>query len=467
MVAMLLPLAACGKKDKETSAYGVPTLTWLVPGDKQSDTAKVLEEANKIIEKEIGAKLDLQFIDAGAFSERMTMKMASSDDYDLCFTGFINQYAQAAENGGLLEIDGLLETVPKLKEAIPEAVWQAARYKGKLYAVPNLQIMTSTIAVQFKKDLVDKYGFDVGSVKTINDIEPFLKMVKEGEKGIYPYRTNYGITPWICSKYETINGDVAIDINDGTKALLRYNTPEFKEGVYKMYDWFKKGYIRPDVASVTDDTQDYNSGKYATTLTGWKPGIEETVKSTLGYEVVFAPLNEPYMGMGAGTGTMIGISKKCKKPELAMKFIELINTNKELYNLICFGIEGVHYTLTEDNKVKYIDGSGYAPKADWKFGNQFNAMLIEGQEDGLWEATMEYNDRAKKSPLLGFSFSTENVVNEISQCSTVSSEYKVVNTGAQDPDTYFDEFVKKMDVAGANKIVEEAQKQIDEFLDTK
>lgn len=462
--ALIMPMTACGGEKKETGNDGVKTLTWLVPGDKQSDTPKVLEEANKIIEQEIGARLDLQFIDAGAFTERMTMKMASSDDYDLCFTGFINNYAQAAENGGLLEIDELLDTVPDLKAAIPEAVWEAARYKGNLYAVPNMQIMTSTIAVQFKKDLVDKYNFDVTNVKTINDIEPFLEMVKNGEKGIYPYRTNYGITPWICSKYETINGDVAIDINDGTKAFLRYNTPEFKEGVYKMYDWFKKGYIRQDVASVTDDTQDYNAGKYAVSLTGWKPGIEQITKASLGYDVVFAPLNEPYMGIGAGTGTMIGISKKCKQPELAMKFIELINTNKELYNLICFGIKDVHYNLTDEGKIKYIDGAGYAPKADWKFGNQFNALLIDGQEDGLWEETQAYNDSAKKSPLLGFSFSTENVVNEISQCSTVSSEYKVLNSGAQDPDTYFDEFVSKMEVAGANKIADEAQKQIDEFF---
>ena len=466
-VAMMTTFASCGTKSETEESDGVKTLTWLVPGDKQSGQDQVMEAVNKITEQEIGAKLDLQFIDAGAFTERMTMKMASSDDYDMCFTGFVNPYAQAAENGGLLELDSLLENYPELKASIPENVWEGSKYKGHIYAVPNMQIQVSTYALQFKKDLVDKYNFDVSSVKHVEDIEPFLEAVKNGETGIYPFRTNYGITPWICADYETINGDIAIKKDDGHKVFMRYDTDEFKQGVYKMYDWFKKGYIRADVASVTDDTQDYNAGKYAVSSTTWKPGAEEITKSTLGYDVVYATLNEPYMGIGTGTGTMIGINKKCKDPDLAMKFIQLINTNKELYNLICFGIEGVNYNLTADGKVQYIDGSGYAPKADWKFGNQFNALLLEGQDDDLWEQTENYNASAVNSPLLGFSFSTENITNEISQASSVSEEYKVLNCGAKDPDTYFEEFKEKMKVAGKDKLLEDAQRQVDEFWASK
>ena len=55
---------------------------------------------------------------------------------------------------------------------------------------------------------------------------------------------------------------------------------------------------------------------------------------------------------------MIGIGKNSKNPEKALKFIELINTNEELYNLICFGIEGKHYYLDENKQVEYIDNSG-------------------------------------------------------------------------------------------------------------
>lgn len=461
-----LSLAACsgGQTAQQTGKNGVTTLSWLIPGDKQADQERVMAEVNKIAEDKLGVHFDIQFIDAGAYTERMTMKMASGDNMDLFFTGFINPYNQAAENGGLLQIDELLDTVPALKNSVPQVAWDGAKYKDHIYAVPNMQVMNYTVAVQFKKDLVDKYNFDVSSVKHINDIEPFLEQVKNGEPSLYPYRTNYGITPWICSEYETINGDVAIDIDDGSKAFMRYDTPEFKEGVYKMHDWFKKGYIRPDVASVTDDTQDYNAGKYAVSLSTWKPGQEEIVKASLGYEVVYAKLNAPYVTIGAGTGAMTGISKKCKNPELAIKAIELVNTDKDLYNLICFGLKDVHYKLTDENKVQYIDGSGYAPKADWKFGNQFNALLLDGQQDDLWEVTQAENDGAKPSPLLGFSLSTEDITNEISQCSSVSAEYKVLNCGAENPDTYYDEFIQKMKVAGSENLLKEVQSQIDAFL---
>ena len=71
---------------------------------------------------------------------------------------------------------------------------------------------------------------------------------------------------------------------------------------------------------------------------------------------------------------MIGISRTSKNPEKAFKFIELVNTDKDLYNLICFGIEGKHYNLDENGRVVFNDQGGYIPKACWKFGNQFNAL---------------------------------------------------------------------------------------------
>ena len=80
-VLMVFTATAC-KNDNET-VNEVPTLVWYVHGDKQPDIASVMEEVNKTTIEKIGAKVDLQFIDQPAYSEKMNMMMASQTEFDL------------------------------------------------------------------------------------------------------------------------------------------------------------------------------------------------------------------------------------------------------------------------------------------------------------------------------------------------------------------------------------------------
>ena len=57
---------------------------------------------------------------------------------------------------------------------------------GKNYFVPVYKDNVEGYDVLFRKDLVDKYGWDISSVKTLADIEPMLADLEaEGLK--YPY----------------------------------------------------------------------------------------------------------------------------------------------------------------------------------------------------------------------------------------------------------------------------------------
>lgn len=464
VVVLTLGFAGC-KKEVKTSEKSV-TLTWLVPGDKQADLAEVLAAANAIIEPKIGAKLEIQFIDAGAFSERMTANMASGMDFDLCFTGYVNSYSKAARNGGLLDITTMIDKeTPALKEALPKYAWEAAKMSdGKIYAVPNLQVFFNYSACEIRSEIADKYNFDFSSVKTIDDLEPFLEKVKIGEKGIYPYRPNYGTSMWTdIYDYEPITCGIVID-RKNKEILSLYDSDLYKKAVYKLHDWYNKGYIRPDVASVQDDTQDYNAGKYAFSNLSWKPGNAAVVKQSKGWDVQYVKFGKPYFNRSSATLTMTGIGHNSKNPVLALKLIELMNTNTELYNIICYGVEGKHYKLDEDKKIEYIPESGYAPKAPWKFGNQFNAILEKGQADDVWEETAELNETSEKSPLLGFVLDTDSIVSEISQVESIISEYKVMKTGAENPDNYWDTMKKRLKSAGYDKIKAEVERQVKEFL---
>ena len=185
-------------------------------------------------------------------------------------------------------------------------------------------------------------------------------------------------------------------------------------------------------------------------------------------DVMVIKMQEPYLKKSNCLAAMTGIGYNSKNPEKAIKLIELVNTDKEFYNLICFGIEGKHYEFNEEGIVRKIADSGYNPNADWKFGNQFNAYLMEGQDDNLWNETAELNLSAQESPLLGFVLNMDPIKTEISQISAVNTEYaRVIANGAKDPAEYMDEYRAKLEKAGIQSLKEEIQKQVDAYWATK
>ncbi|MDR3146429.1 MAG: DUF3502 domain-containing protein [Treponema sp.] len=140
----------------------------------------------------------------------------------------------------------------------------------------------------------------------------------------------------------------------------------------------------------------------------------------------------------------------------------LVNTDKYLYNLITQGIEGKHYTKIDANFIRPIPNSGYAPNADWMYGNQFLAYFKEGQNVTDWDDTMTMNKSAKASPALGFAFDSVPVQTELASVSAVVKEYELsLSTGAVDPARVLPEFLDKLRGAGSERIIAEVQRQLD------
>lgn len=465
-LVIALSFAGCNKKEKDD----VPTLTWYVHADAQSDVASVMEEVNKITVPAIGAKVDIKFIEQAAYEEKMQMMMAAKTEFDLCFTGYVNQYKNAVKRGGLLQIDELLEKNPKLKELIPDYMWESTKFEGGIYAVPNMQIMTRQWNMYTFKELADKYGLDKMEINNLADVEPYLEKIAKNEPRYYPFRANVGTTFYDTEYNEELIQSQVYAFYDDEGNIADIDYKGYKDvnliAAKRLHDWFKKGYIRADAASATDDMQDFNSGKYAVWVEKYKPGILDEMKIKYGKEVVTRQVSENIFFSGA-PDAMTAISATSKHPEKAMELLTLVNTDKKLYNLICYGIEGKHYNLDENGRVVYVENSGYAPKACWKFGNQFNALLIPGQPEDVWEQTQKMNDEAIKSPLIGFIFDTDPVKNEISNVATIVKEYQIIAVGAEDPEKYYDEMIERLKGAGIDKIVTEVRSQYDKWKENK
>lgn len=461
--AGMTALCACG--DKKGGSDEIDTLVWCLPANDISDKEAVIEEINKITVPEIGAKVEIQEYDFGTYTEKMRMKMASGDDtYDLMFVGYLNNYNDAVKNGVLAPLNKLMEeNAPELKSAIDGYVWtDAIKENGEIYAVPNTQIMSTQYSFGILKSLAEKYGWTKTEIEKPEELEEFLAKVKENEPNIYPYRPNYGLTMWI-TRYTSLAGGAVFDeeSDDNTVKIAR-ETPEYLQGVDTIRDWFKKGYIRQDIASVGDDNTDFNANRYAVYNSTWKPGQE-----TIYPNYMYVKIGTPRISNGASLSTMTGISHKSKHKEKAIKLIYLMNTNKELYNLMSLGIKDKHYTVDESTgKYTPIEDSGYAISG-WVIGNQFNALIAYNQDDDVWEQTQKLNRESQESRIRGFSYSNANVKPELSSISAVTGEYGAANNGTMDKSEYWDKMVKRLKDVGEDKVLADTQKQIDEFFKEK
>lgn len=460
-VMMVLSVASCGKNGGASGE--IPTLVWYVPGDAQADMALVLEEANKIIEPAIGAKLDLQFIDQASYTERMQMLMASQTEFDLMLTGYVNNFANAYQKGGLMDITEYVKDDKELYKMLPDYAWDAASFEGQIYAVPNEQIWASCWAFAMRKDLVEKYGYDINNFKSMDDAWGFWELVQKNDPDLIPLYMSTGTDPYKINKYESIAGETYWDVDKGEFVIYTTSDANRKHAAYKK-ELFDKGILRKDIATATNETADYKAGRYATTLFVYKPGVELVKKIESGLDWIMVPISQPYTTRSSINATMTAVSATSKNPEKAVELIKLINTNLDLYRLICHGIEGKHYEKISDNMIKYLPESGYMVSADWKFGNQFNAYVLEGQPDDVWEATRKLNNESTISPLIGFSFVQDPIQTELAQISTITARYPMTK-GLVDvnDDAVWKQYVSDLEKAGVKRVYDEVVKQYNEF----
>lgn len=467
------------KVEKEKELESVE-LSWYYPGTPQPEQEMAFLEINKMLKEKINTNVKFQPVDWGSYEEKMKVKIAASEEFDICFTAnWMNNYQKNVAQGAFIPLDELLNQYgSNITNGIPKSFWGATKVEGQIYGIPNYQISTMTNGFWFKKDLIDKHNIDYTTLNSLDKLEEYLKIIKENEPQTIPTSicaesgsnwgrmlVNYGFDE---VGGRNIPGVVRLN-DDSCEVLNQFASDDFKGFVTKMHDWYEKGYIRNDALAIQDPKGDIEAGKIATGMEGnFKPGGEAEMSSTYGQEYVHVENSDSYLLTSSIIATLNAISNTSKNPERAMIFLNLMNGDKELYNMLCYGLEGTHYNKTGENTIELVEDCKYKPNTSWVFGNTFNAYLIPGQSQETLDAVEDLNMNSKPSPILGFTFNPEPVNMEIAQCTTVVDEFILsLDTGTVDPEEYLPKFLEKLEKAGCQTIIDEMQNQLNEWSKTK
>ncbi|OPJ64596.1 ABC transporter substrate-binding protein [Clostridium oryzae] len=465
-------ITGCGKKDSGTASKSDGklkpyTIKFYQIGTPQKDTSDVIKAANKYLKKKINATLDFQFIDWGDYTSKMQVMINSGEKFDIAFTcSWANDYVSNAKKGAFLALDDLMDKYGKdMKQVIDPKLLSSNKVNGKLYAVPANKEIAQQRVFRFNDKYVQKYHIDISKLNTYESLEPVLKKIHAAEpdmKSVYRAESSP-----VELNLDELSGTSAIDMDIDAKDNKFKNFFEFdktKNFLKLMRKYYKAGYIRSDaVAASKNGTDCDKTGNWFVDTSTTQPYADKLWSASFGYKVDTVGIGTPVINNSSVSGSMLGISVTAEDPDRDMMFLNLLNTDKYLRNLLNYGIEGKHYTKNSDGTISITsEGTKNYSVPGYAFGNLFNTYLTKGTPKDKWQKFKEFNESAISAPTLGFSFDQTPVKTELASLANIMDEYRTpLVTGSVDPDQYTKKAVDKLKAAGIDKVIAEAQKQFD------
>jgi len=447
-----------------------------IPTEQAIDTIE--EEINKITRDEIGAEVELMIIANGSYVSQMNLMLTGDEQIDvLGASRSMMPTIYAAEQ--IRPLQELLDEYGQgIKEVLGEDLLSCGAFHNELYAIPikcDSACGYGTFAL--RTDLCKKYNIDAESIdtyeeltevfQTIKDNEPEMTIVGSGSAG--QSFLQYSIT------WDNLSDNYGVLENHGQELTVTnlFESDGYKEYLRVIRDWYERGFISNDITSSTESSATImKAGNLFAYATANKPGIKTQEESnTGGIEVEICQVLPTFTVTGNIWQWTIPTSSKY--PEEAMQFLNLMYTNADVLNLITYGIEGQDYVVKEDGTIYYPDGLGattvpYSMQGmNWSFGNEFNGHVWYGNAPDIWEQTAEWNKTGLVSEAYGFVFDSGSVANEKAAVQNIYDQYRMsLECGLVDYEEVLDEMNEKLYAAGLQTIIDEKQKQLDEWAES-
>ncbi|MBB5265561.1 putative aldouronate transport system substrate-binding protein [Catenibacillus scindens] len=468
------------------------TMVYMPMGAIPSGLQEVEDAINEITENEINVHVDIQMIESGNYDQQISLMMSSSEKVDLMLTLPIgsSSYNNMANQKQFMDISGLLEEYGQDVLSTVGSLIESTTVDGSIYAVPTYRTLVTSAYIVMRTDVLEDLGLleKAQNMTSFTEYEEILAAVKSSEKWSYlagivnsdvdglclPLAGSYlGVDNFSdATSYDQLgdlNKIIAID-PEGSDDTVRMNfdTPEYKAMIDKMRDWYEKGYVYEDAAT-TDDAAEtlIKSNVGFSYFVEGEIGIETSKTAACGMPMTCVKIVTHPISTSSCTKFVWAVPNSSTEPEAAVKFMNMMYTDSRIENLLVWGIEGRDYQV-KDGVAYFMDGqdanSVAYQTADFMFGNQFLAYPWDGQSADFREVAKEEMDGAQESKYLGFSCDTTNIQNQLTAIANVISEFGPSLESGIAPEGTYEEFIQKLYDSGAQDIVDEYQRQLDEWL---
>ena len=447
-------------------------LTLVNYSNQYPDIDAVAAAISEITRKTIGVEVEIQMSDFASYKQNITLALSGGEQLDLIYCGLIG-YSTIAQQGYLTDFNenDLLQTYGQgIIDKVGMENLEACAVGGVIYGAPSINdwaVGHGCYAV--REDFLAEAGYedDGSDIKhvTQEEVDEWLAKIHD----LHPEVETYRATGTFCGQFLDVAqvGDdwfgVLLDYGKEPEVVNLFTSDTYLENIMIFRNYYLNGWTSKDAATdTTSVTTLMQSDALAAYNTGGKPGIRAQESRISKPVVIFQTKKDLKRNLSGSWG----IPYTAADPAASMKLLNELYTNPEIANLLAYGIEGQHYNLV-DGQVELVENPGYTTLI-WDQPNETIIYTTTANDPDVWERTLEFNANAESSIASGFTFDPTPVADQISACQNVYEEYqKSLEYGLVDPEPTIEEMNDRLIATGLQDIIDEKQRQLDEWLANK
>lgn len=462
--------AASTTADGDYVTINVTRATFNLATPDSAQVQKVQDAINDYIKDKINVQIKLTDIGSGEYTDKANTSLAANE-INLLWTASWESTIGTNDlvpNNAVYDLTDLIQGTD-LYNSMDEGQWEATKYDGKIYFIPVYKDNVEGYDFMFRQDLVDKYGWDINSVKSLADLEPMLADAKE--EGLkYPYLTQKTAMfyRYYIDKYDFFTADstanwVAVD-REKNEVVDTILTDDYLEFCKLMADWAEKGYLSED--DVTKTTTDTTTQSQDWAVSWWTDiPINDEADSRYGQDVTMVSATDRWAHSTSALGSCYCVTANSteEQAKACIDFMGLLYTDSKLADMYTFGIEGEDFNYNADGLVE--QSSDKYNHSMWESASATVVTPLSNEPADKADYYKEFNGGANTSCAAGFRFDKTPVEAQFSACQNVFNEYGFVleNGGyaLSDVESKIAEYQAALDEAGYQDVLAEFQSQYD------
>lgn len=377
---------------------------------------------------------------------------------------------RAYQNGWLLDLEDYLQTEEgkKLWEAVPETCWQASMVGGKYLGVCTMLPVCSDAAYYVNKDLMEQYGLTEEDFvnRTPAELGELLALVKE--ENVCALDMDGSIAGVVNVQTIVENrgyqSDAIVISNDDKDAQAEniFANENAAAWFRAVADYRQKGYL----AGAGEDGKETEFQNFFISL-----GADNRFDSSYS-ERIIAALHSSYPGAGEIAvipydtmplttyfNSISGVCSASGHQQEALAALTMTMTDREISDLLLYGIKDEHYETDENGKIIPFDNFTWVYAM--YFGNTLVSTPTVNEPENKAEAFCEAFASMKETAVLGKYVDLTEYADQVQTIQEITEEYAGLWSGEfEDVDGTLAEACEKLEAAGIQEILDAVNAQL-------
>lgn len=399
------------------------TLTFYFMGQEPKVTKEILDKIEKHARDSLNIKLNFQFDEDKYYNgknstEQLKTFIKSGVPVDAFYfpSDSSVKLKSLADDNIIMDLTELSpKYAPKYFQSLSTEAKKAVSLNNRIYAIPNQMPNAKQTYALVNEKLMKE--FNISSINCIADLELYSKKAKEKGIDIAPLK----VLPSLIELFAEGNDYVILDKyqglvykwNDPNLKLMAWEqTPEYKNCIEILRNWYKQGYIARDNYTAAPDMSSFASGKLPALINYASPYDEQKLKklideaSDFKYKSYLLYPEKSYCRDNPLAGSMV-VNKTSQHADRVLMFYEWLNSSQENYDLLMYGLKGKTYDMSEESVIS-VDSKSFNDMLSWPWKGPFTSILFErpllrSTREDLQECSKRIEKNSKYAPHLGFS----------------------------------------------------------------